>query len=94
MATLVHFGVISQQDKNNYTLLPKEAVSDEQVRDLLLLYGATFLESEIVDLQNIPEEFFYFFEPVDTISVAREYNGKDWEYVREVERNVLMLKGK
>ena len=58
----------------------------------MLLYGANFLKSEIVDLQNIPEEFFYFFEPVDMTSVAQEFNGKNWEYVREVERDVLMLK--
>ena len=94
MTTLVHFGVLSQEDKNNYTLLPKETVSDEQVRDLLLLYGVNCLESEVIDLQNIPEEFFYFFEPVDMTSVAQEFNGKDWEYVREVERNVLMLKNR
>jgi len=92
MATLVHFGVLSQEDKSNYTLLPKKTVSGEQIRDLLLLYGANFLKSEIVDLQNIPEEFFYFFEPVDMTSVAQEFNGKNWEYVREVERDVLMLK--
>lgn len=94
MTTLVHFGVLSQEDKNNYTLLPKGIVSDEQVRDFLLLYGANFLESEIVDLQNIPEEFFYFSETVDMTSVAQEFNGKDWEYVREVGRNVLMLKSR
>ncbi len=94
MATLVHFGVISQENKNNYTLLPKESVSDEQVRDLLLLYGTTFLESEVVDLQNLPEEFLYFFEPVDMTSIAQKFNGEDWEYVREVERNILMLKNR
>lgn len=92
MTTLVHFGVLSQEDKNNYILLPKGVVSDEQVRDLLLLYGSNYLESEVIDLQNIPEEFLYFFEPVDMTSVAREFNGKDWEYVREIERNMLMLK--
>jgi len=92
IATLVHFGMLSQVDKNNYTLLPKESVGDEQVRDFLMLYATTFLKSAVVDLQNIPLEFFYFFEPVDLISVAQEFNGKDWEYVREVERNMLILK--
>lgn len=94
LATLVHFGVLSQENQNNYTLLSKNSVSDEQVRDLLLLYGSSYLESKVVDLQNIPEEFFYFFEPVDMTSVAREFHGRYWEYVREVEREVLMLKGR
>ena len=93
MATLVHFGVLSQEDKNNYIVLPKETISAEQVRDLFLLYGSSFLESEIIDLQNIPKEFFYFFESVDMTSVAQEFNGEYWEYIREVERDVLMVKG-
>ena len=92
MTTLVHFGVLSQEDKSNYTLLPKESVSSEQVRDLLLLYGVNYLKSEVIDLQNIPVEFFYFFNPGDITSVAQEFNGVEWEYVREVERNMLMLK--
>jgi hypothetical protein len=94
MATLVHFGVINQDDKSNYTLLPKETVSDEQIRDLLLLYGANFLKSEVVDLQSFPEDLLYYFKPVNMVSVAQRFNGKDWEYVREVERNLLMIKNR
>ena len=92
LATLVHFGLLSQKDKNNYTLLPKKIISAEQVRDFLQLYASAFLKSAVVDLQNIPADFFYFFKPVDLTSVAHEFNGKGWEYVREVERNVLILK--
>ena len=93
LTTLVHFGMLSQVDKNNYTLLPQEAVSAEQVRDFLRLYSTAFVKSAVVDLQNFPADFFYFFKPVELTSVAHEFNGKNWEYVREVERNVLILKG-
>ncbi len=92
MNTLVHFGVLSQENKSSYILLTKETVSNEQVRDFLLLYSENFLESEIVDLQAIPKEFFYFSEPVDMTSVAQEFNGKGWEYIREVERNILIIR--
>ena len=94
MATLVHFGYLSQEDKNNYTLLPQEAVSAEQVRDFLMLYSVASLKSEVIDIQNIPTELFYFFKDVDMIAVAQEFNGENWEYIREVERNMLILKGR
>ena len=92
MATLIHFGYLSQEDKNNYTLLPQEAVSAEQVKDFLMLYSVASLKSEVIDIKNIPTELFYFFKDVDLTSVAHEFNGKNWEYVREVERDVLILK--
>ena len=93
MATLVHFGALHQEDKNNYTLLSLGNVSSEQVKDFVRLYAVSFLKSQIVELQNIPSEFFFFFKPADLVSVAHEYNGDDWEYVREVERNLLIMKG-
>lgn len=92
ITTLVHFGVLCQIDKNNYTLLPKQAVTHEQLKDFLLLFGKNYLKSAVIDLQAIPNEFFYLFEPVELSHVAKEFNGKDWEYVREVERDILMLK--
>jgi len=92
MATLVHFGYLSQENKNNYTLLAQEAVSTDQVKDFLMLYSVASLKSEVIDIQNIPTEFFYFFEDIDLTSVAHEFNGKNWEYVRELERNMLILK--
>lgn len=93
IATLVHFGVLSQVDKNNYTLLPEQTVTHEQLRDFLLLFGESYLNSAVIDLQAIPDEFFFLFEPVELTSVAQKFNGKDWEYVREVERDVLMVRG-
>lgn len=93
IATLVNFGILKHENKSDYLLLPKKTVSASQVKDFLKLYANYFLKSEFVDLQNIPTEFFQFFEPVDLVSIARDYNGVEWEYVRETERDVLIMKG-
>lgn len=93
IATLVNFGILKHETKSDYLLLPQKPVSASQVKDFLKLYANYFLKSEFVDLQNIPTEFFQFFEPIDLVSIAREYNGVEWEYVRETERDVLIMKG-
>ena len=92
-STLVNFGILKHENKSDYILLPQKAVSNEQVKDFLKLYASYFLKSEFVDLQSIPAEFFQFFKPVELVSIAREYNGKEWEYVRETERDILIMKG-
>jgi len=92
MATLVHFGCLSQENKNDYTLLPQHTVNIEQLRDFLLLYSAASLKSEVIDVQNIPTELFFFFQDIDLTTVAHEFNGKYWEYIRELDRNILVLK--
>lgn len=91
-ATLVNFKILKHENKSDYLLLPQKSVSNEQVKDFLKLYAGYFLKSEFVDLQSIPTEFFQFFKPVNLVSVAQEYNGREWEYVRETERDVVIMK--
>jgi len=92
LATLNHFGFLSQIYKKNYNLLDKATLSNEQLRDFLILYAKTFLRSKVVDIKNIEPEFFFFFKTVNLREVAKKYNGIDWEYIRGVNRNQLMLK--
>ena len=73
-------------------LFDKALLSDEQLRDFLLLYAKVFLRSKVVDLKNIEPEFLFFFQPVDLPGVAKEYNGINWQYIRGANRNQLILK--
>ena len=84
LATLDHFRFLSQIDKKNYNLFDKALLSDEQLRDFLLLYAKLFLRSKVVDLKNIEPEFLFFFKPVNLREVAKKYNGIAWEYIRGV----------
>jgi hypothetical protein len=92
LATLDHFGFLSQIDKKNYNLFDKAILSNGQLRDFLILYARAFLRSKVVDIKNIEPEFFFFFQPVDLPDVAKEYNGIDWQYIRGTNRNQLILR--
>jgi len=92
LATLDHFGFLSQIDKKNYNLFNKVKLSNDQLKDFLILYAKAFLRSKVVDIKNIEPEFFFFFQPVYLPDVAKEYNGIDWQYIRGVNRNQLILK--
>ena len=92
LATLDHFGFLSQIDKKHYNLFDKAKLSNEQLRDFLILYAKSFLRSKVVDIKNIEPEFFFFFQPVDLPNIAKKYNGIDWEYIRGANRNQLILK--
>lgn len=92
MTTLVHFGYLNQETKNSFTLLPQDAVTVEQIRDFLLLYAKVVLKSEVINIQDIPPELFFFFSDVDFVSVAHEFNGENWEFIRDFERSILILK--
>jgi len=92
LATLDHFGFLSQIDKKNYNLFDKAALSNEQLKDFLVLYAKAFLRSKVVDIKNIEPEFLFFFQPVDLPDVAKEYNGIDWQYIRGANRNQLIMK--
>ena len=92
LATLDHFGFLSQIDKKSYNLFDKAKLSNEQLRDFLVLYAKAFLRSKVVDIKNIEPEFLFFFQPADLPDVAKEYNGIDWQYIRGANRNQLILR--
>ncbi|MBF0399032.1 MAG: hypothetical protein HQK78_19815 [Desulfobacterales bacterium] len=94
LSTLVNFGILSQIDKNNYILCEKLKMSDENIKDFIILYSKVFLKSKVVDINNIEPEFFFFFQSIDLQNIAYKYNGIDWEYIRDVNRNLIMIKNK
>lgn len=92
LATLNHFGFLSQINKKNYNLFDKATLSNEQLRNFLILYAKVFLISKVVDIKNIEPEFLFFFQPAALPDVAKKYNGIDWQYIRGANRNQLILR--
>lgn len=92
LTTLVHFNILEKVDQDNYLLKEKQALSNEQVKKFILLYAKAFIHSKLINLNEIEPEFFYLFQPVDLAAVGIEFNGSYWEYIREIERNMLILK--
>ncbi len=92
LATLVHFNVLEKVDQNNFLLKDRQTLSHEQVKKFILLYSRAFIRSRVINLNTLEPEFFYFFQPVDLAAVGKAFNGTCWEYIREVERNMLILR--
>lgn len=92
LATLVHFNVLEKADHNTFLLKEKQPLSHEQVKKFILLYARTFIRSRVIHLDALEPEFLYFFQPVDLTAVGRAFHGTCWEYIREVERNMLILR--
>jgi len=89
--TLHHFGIISPLDPQTFVLGPKLQISDEHLRDFLILYGRYHLYSSTIDLSHIDASLLFYFEKADLLHVAQKYQGKDWEYIRDAGRRVVML---
>jgi len=92
LKTLIHFKILRQLDKNNYEFYDKFTLSKSQTKDFLKLYGKVFLNSQIIDLKNIDANLLFYINELDLKGVANEFNGKEWEYVREIGRELLILK--
>ncbi len=88
LATLVHFGILPKNDLNGFVLQEKPTLSHEQIKMFIFLYAKFFIRSKVVNLKEIEPEFFCFFQPADLSAVGIEFNGINWEYIREIERNI------
>lgn len=91
LKTLVHFKIFEQIDTNNYRLIKKYKLNKEQVRMFIHLYSSYFLKSKALDLSHIENTLASFFEEPNFLEIAREFHTKDWEYIRDAGRNLLLL---
>jgi len=57
-----------------------------------MLYSSEYLKSNVLNIQNIEPEFLFFFKEIDLQAVAFKFNGKYWEYIRDINRDVLIMK--
>ena len=90
--TLAYFGVLEVIDNKTIRIVKKLILNDEQVKDVLKLYGQNFIKSKVVDLKQIDKTIFAFNDIPSLNDVAMKYNGKNWEYVKDAHRAVLMMK--
>jgi hypothetical protein len=92
LTTLVYFDILARDKRHQFFLQEKQTLSLERARKFIVLYSKAFIRSKIINLKEIAPEFLYFFKPVDLSAVGIEYNGRYWEYIREIEREMIILK--
>lgn len=91
LKTLCDFGIINPVDSTTFHQLPKTSLSAEQVSDILKLYAVSN-HTKQVDIQNIDKSIFAYYQLPDLNEVAKKYHMLDWEYIKGVDRCLLMLK--
>ncbi|MDP8203963.1 MAG: hypothetical protein P9L95_05475 [Candidatus Tenebribacter mawsonii] len=93
LKTLSHFNILIPQSKNNeFDLNNSKVISEDQLKDILLLFGHSFLNTKHIDLQHIDKNLFSLYCFPNFLEVARKFNGISWEFIRAKNRNSLLLK--
>lgn len=93
LKTLTHFEILFPQTNiNEFDINKSMVISDEQIKDILLLYGYTYLKSKYIDLQHIDKNLFSLYSFPNFLEVARKFNGISWEFIRANSRNSLLIK--
>lgn len=90
LKTLSDFGIIEPTGTNTFHQINKSKLSAEQVSDILKLY-ATVKHTKQVDIQNIDKSIFAFYNIPDLSTVAHQFHTTEWEYIKGIERGLLML---
>lgn len=92
LKTLCHFDVMVESSKQEFRLLKKYELSDEQVRDFILIYSSAYLKSEFLNIMDMDKRALFFCEDIDFLSVAKKFHGANWEFIRDGHRNILLVK--
>jgi hypothetical protein len=90
--TLCNFGIMSQENNQKFKIQRKYKLSDEQTRDFIKLYSISFAKSNFIDIDEIDKSMLFFLEDIDFDTVAKKFNNKCWEYIRDGRRNVLLMR--
>ena len=92
LKTLCSFKILEQKGMNKFSFLNSYSLSHEQTRKFIILYSKAYLKSNYVDLNDIYPSLLYFFKEIPLHSTAKKFNGRDWEYIRERQRDIVILK--
>lgn len=89
--TLIYFGILEKKNAYTYEQLPKYNINKEQVADILELY-AVVNNSKQINLKDFDKTIFAFYNIPALTEVANEFHTDRWEYIRGVDRELLIMK--
>lgn len=91
LKTLTDFGILEAKSKNNYEQISKSTLSSEQIADILELY-AVVNHTKQINIRNLDKTIFAYYNISDLTKVANKYHTDKWEYIRGVDRELLMMR--
>lgn len=91
LKTLSNFGILEVKDKNTYEQNNKTTISAEQVADILQLY-AVVNNTKQINIKNFDKSVLAYYKAPELSEVANKFHSERWEYIKGVDRELLMLK--
>lgn len=91
LKTLTDFKLLVPINTTKFRQISRISLSDEQVKDILLLF-AIVNKTKQIDLRHFDNTVFSFYQKPDLQQVSNEFNSKSWDYIRGVTREILMIK--
>ena len=91
LKTLSDFGILEAKSLNNYEQINKINLTSEQIADILELY-AVVNHTKQINIKNLDKTIFSYYNISDLTEIANKYHTDKWEYIRGIDRELLMLR--
>ena len=90
LKTLSDFGIIIPKSKNVFEQISKVSLLEEQVADILKLY-AIVTHTKQLNIGAMDKTIFAYYQIPDLSSIANQYHTSKWEYIKGIDRELLMM---
>lgn len=90
LKTLSYFEILEPITKTTYRQLRKPQITKEQVADILKLY-AEVQHTKQVNIGEFNKAILAYYDAPNLSEVANTYHSKEWEYIKGINRELLMM---
>ena len=91
LKTLSNFGILKIKNKNIYEQNNKPTISAGQVADILELY-AVVNHTKQINIKTFDNSILAYYSAPELSEVANKFHTERWEYIKGVDRELLMMK--
>ncbi len=91
LKTLTDFGLLKAKTLSNFEQQNKTILTSDQVVNILELY-AVVSHTKQIDIRNFDKTIFSYYNVSNLTDVANKYHTEKWEYIRGVDRELLIMK--
>lgn len=89
--TLTDFNLIEKDTQDKFHQLPKQVLSDEQIKDIINLFSVC-LHTKQINLRTLDIPIFAWYKTENLSKTAQKFHPSEWEYVVGSDRELLNLK--
>ncbi len=91
LGTLMNFDILRKNSSNKYSWHRLLNVNKMNACYILRLYSEEYKKSPLINLEEIENYLFLYFRMPDISRIAREYDGKLWEYSIRINQKTILF---